>query len=140
MDTLLPRDQWKRCPVVGDKDYGDSEANQRITRRGNFRVNSDRQLLHSISLEFTHPFTDKRMFFQAPMPTDMWETAEAILRASGTPQQRQEFNELQESQRKPAPIGGRGAPRVSRKGGGRGSASSRQARAAIIAAGGHLLL
>lgn len=69
------------------------------------------------------------------MPTDMWETAEAILRASGTPQQRQEFNELQESQRKPAPIGGRGAPRVSRKGGGRGSASSRQARAAIIAAG-----
>ena len=144
------REQWKRCPVLGDKDYGDSEANQRVSRRGSFRVDPGRPLVHSMSLEFTHPFTDKRMSFRAPMPSDMWHPAGVILRASGTPEQRREFaelqeaeqrrgvDELQEMQRKPSPIGGRGATRYfSKEGerkGGKGSTSSRKAHAAIVAA------
>lgn len=128
---------------MGDKEYGDWEANDRVSRRNAFRVDARRPLLHSMTLEFTHPFTNKPMSFRAPMPFDMWETAEKILRSSGTQDQRQEFAELQELHQvyagDTAPIGGRGAPRFSRKGagrkGGRGGAGAREAYEAVTAAG-----
>lgn len=87
--------QHIKCPLVGDKEYGDVEANARLARRGAHRVVTDRPLLHSMSLEFEHPFTKKRMVFRSPMPDDMWEVASDILRSSGTREQKKEFHELQ---------------------------------------------
>lgn len=114
-----------------------------MSRRNAYRVDARRPLLHSVSLEFTHPFTNKPMCFRAPMPHDMWEVAQNILRASGTPEQRQHFGELQElhqsyAEEERAPLGGRGAPREARrskKRGGRGSAGAREAYDAAVAAG-----
>ncbi len=77
-----------------------------------------------MSLEFTHPFTNKPMSFKAPMPADMWETAQNILRVSGTREQQEAFGRLQELRQsradEAAPVGGRGSPRMVAAGGGRG--------------------
>ena len=108
--------QWIGCPIVGDKEYGDLEANQRVARRAASRVDARRPLLHSVSLEFTHPFTNTPMSFKAPMPADMWEAAQNILRVSGTREQQEAFGQLQELRQsqadEAAPVGGRGAPRL----------------------------
>lgn len=53
------------CPVVGDKTYGDAEADRRLTRR------PSRQLLHAVELSFIHPGTKSRVTFSAPPPDDM---------------------------------------------------------------------
>ncbi|CAM9557484.1 unnamed protein product, partial [Hapterophycus canaliculatus] len=114
--------KWIGCPIVGDREYGDPEANMKAARRMANRVEAERPLLHSVSLEFVHPFTNKLMSFKAPMPADMWETAEKILRVSGTREQQEGFGQLQELRQsqadEAAPLGGRGAPRLA--GGGRG--------------------
>lgn len=93
-----------------------------MARRAASRVDARRPLLHSVSLEFTHPFTNTPMSFKAPMPSDMWEAAQNILRASGTREQQEAFGQLQELRQsqadEAAPVGGRGAPRLA--GGGRG--------------------
>lgn len=83
------------CPLVGDKEYGDVEANRRLARRNAHRVMTDRPLLHSMSLEFEHPFTEEFVVFKSPMPEDMWRVAADILHSSGTREQREEFRELQ---------------------------------------------
>ena len=128
-------------PIVGDKEYGDLDADFRLSRRNANRVDTHRPLLHSMTLEFNHPFTNKRMSFRAPIPTDMWETTDNILRASGTPEQQEEFAELQETHQSSAadtaPVGGRGSPRFAvRKGrkGGRGGSGAREAYEAVLAA------
>ncbi|CAN0307534.1 unnamed protein product, partial [Ectocarpus fasciculatus] len=119
--------QWIGCPIVGDREYGDPEANFRASRRSAQRVEAQRPLLHSVSLEFIHPFTNKPMSFKAPMPPDMWETAQNILRVSGTPEQQEAFGKLQELRQsqadEAAPVGGRGAPRMAP--GGRGGGRKR---------------
>lgn len=133
--------QWLGHPIVGDKEYGDSEADYRLSRRNANRVDVHRPLLHSMTLEFNHPYTNKRMSFRAPIPADMWETADNILRASGTVEQQEEFGELQETHQTSAadtaPVGGRGSPRfATRKGrkGGRGGSGAREAYEAVLAA------
>lgn len=87
--------QWRGCPVVGDKEYGDFAANERVSRRSHNRIVAKRPLLHSMSLEFVHPITKKAMTFRSAMPNDMWDVASHILR-SGTSAQRREFKNLQE--------------------------------------------
>lgn len=50
------------------------------------------------------------------MPPDMWETAQNILRVSGTREQQEGFGRLQELRQshadEAAPVGGRGSPRL----------------------------
>lgn len=57
------------------------------------------------------------------MPPDMWETAQNILRVSGTREQQEGFGRLQELRQshadEAAPVGGRGSPRMGAAGGGR---------------------
>ena len=53
------------CPVVGDKAYGDAEADRRMPRR------PARQLLHAVELSFIHPATKKRVTFSAAPPDDI---------------------------------------------------------------------
>ena len=48
---------YKHHPVVGDTEYGGSDK---------FKVNG--QLLHAFHLELTHPRTQERMNFEAPIP------------------------------------------------------------------------
>ena len=50
-------------PLIGDKIYG--EKDQEIK----FPIN--RQALHAHKLEFTHPITEKKMKFEAPLPKDI---------------------------------------------------------------------
>lgn len=94
-----------------------------------------------MSLEFVHPFTKKFMTFRAPLPDDMWGTADKILRAAGTPDQRHEFKELQDIRsafpdERPHKVGGRGAPRFARSSkrgrGGRGGMGAREAYDAVV--------
>ncbi|CAN0113672.1 unnamed protein product [Ectocarpus sp. 4 AP-2014] len=133
--------KWIGCPIVGDREYGDPEANFRVSKRSAHRAEVQRPLLHSVSLEFIHPFTNKPMSFKAPMPPDMWETAQNILRVSGTPEQQEAFGKLQELRQsqadEAAPVGGRGAPRMAAGGGGGGKKRpgnrSKGARAAFEA-------
>lgn len=93
---------------MGDREYGDLEANYRASRRRYHRVNANRPLLHSMTLEFEHPFTHKFMAFKSPMPDDMWAVADDILRTSGTPGQRQEYGALQELRQQFKGAGGDG--------------------------------
>lgn len=79
------------------------------------------------------------------MPDKMWKTADNILRASGTMEQRDEFARLQALHELPlaeetGAVGGRGAPRGKtrreEKGGrgGRGGRGAREAYNAVVAA------
>lgn len=92
-----------------------------------------------MALDFTHPFTNKPMSFRAPMPDDMWAAADNILRKSGTPEQKQEFAELQAGHDSYAgeavPVGGRGAPRLAKRKGGGGGRGAQEAYAAVVEAG-----
>lgn len=49
------------APVVGDKLYGFSKR----------RIALDRHFLHATHLAFTHPVTNERMAFDAPMPDEL---------------------------------------------------------------------
>ena len=71
-------------PVLGDPVYGG-----RKIRRGNLsRLDVDRakkvlevvnrQLLHAVSLEFEHPATGERMFFEASLPGDFRQALEIL--------------------------------------------------------------
>jgi 23S rRNA pseudouridine1911/1915/1917 synthase len=47
---------------VGDRHYVPDEVNEPLI---------DRQALHAWKLEFLHPRTGRRMFFEATQPTDL---------------------------------------------------------------------
>jgi len=49
-------------PLVGDRHYVPDEVNEPLI---------DRQALHAWKLEFLHPRTGRRMFFEATQPTDL---------------------------------------------------------------------
>ncbi|CAM9419368.1 unnamed protein product [Discosporangium mesarthrocarpum] len=87
--------KFQGCPIVGDRVYGDHEANARVGKRSSHRISPPRPLLHAATLAFQHPFTGEELFFSTPMPRDMWLPAWDILRSSGTPEQRHRFQELQ---------------------------------------------
>ncbi len=59
-----------KTPIIGDKVYG------RVRKAG---IKADRQMLHAEKLSFSHPKTNKRMRFEAPLPKD-FQTALAQLR------------------------------------------------------------
>lgn len=52
------------CPVVGDKTYGKSPLDKRLT------VFPERQLLHAWKLKLWHPVQNIQMSFEAPVPSD----------------------------------------------------------------------
>lgn len=61
---------YKGFPIVGDPLYTPSHVHQRIS--------FPRQALHSTSLHFIHPITQKEMGFKVPLPPDMQELKEAL--------------------------------------------------------------
>jgi 23S rRNA pseudouridine1911/1915/1917 synthase len=73
-------------PLVGDDIYGgrhltvgDVTGPAGTAERGPREPLMTRQALHAATLTFTHPITDARMHFQAPLPQDMRELM-ALLR------------------------------------------------------------
>lgn len=52
-----------QAPILGDSLYGNLQANDKF--------HAKRQLLHAYSLTFFHPFTQKVLTLQAPIPEDM---------------------------------------------------------------------
>lgn len=64
-------------PVVGDKLYGRTEAHYLRYIQGGFdermrrELLTDRQMLHSASLEMRHPGSAERVRFEAPLPPDL---------------------------------------------------------------------
>lgn len=54
-------------PVVGDSTYGERQ-NRRL--RELVRFSAGRQMLHAYELSFTHPSSNERLTFQAPLPED----------------------------------------------------------------------
>lgn len=57
----------RRTPIAGDEAYGNSDWNKRLSRSDDIH----RPLLHAYETEFTHPFTNKQILLQAPVPPDM---------------------------------------------------------------------
>lgn len=54
------------CPIMGDDLYGEAGLNRQLSRE----LGMQRQMLHASVLEFTHPTTDKRVRFEAPLAED----------------------------------------------------------------------
>lgn len=52
-------------PLVGDRLYGNAEADRRL------RHKPTRTLLHAVELSFLHPTTKKRVTFSVPPPNDI---------------------------------------------------------------------
>ena len=53
------------CPVIGDKVYGKSALDRKISPV------PERQMLHAWRLELYHPVNGEKMKFEAPLPDDM---------------------------------------------------------------------
>jgi 23S rRNA pseudouridine1911/1915/1917 synthase len=62
-------------PLVGDATYGHRQ-NQRLTELTGYTAT--RQLLHAFRLGFTHPRSGKRIYFEAPMPSDFEDALSAL--------------------------------------------------------------
>jgi 23S rRNA pseudouridine1911/1915/1917 synthase len=65
-------------PIVGDKLYGLPEAEalrfyerQHLTPEAEARLILPRHALHAASIRFTHPRTEKKLEFSAPLPPDL---------------------------------------------------------------------
>jgi len=61
-----------KTPVLGDSLYGSVSANQ--------KHKAARQMLHAQSLTFTHPITQERLTFTAPIPDDIQEQINHVSR------------------------------------------------------------
>lgn len=59
--------QFINHPVAGDETYG-ARQNNRLTEATGFEA--PRVMLHSRTLAFTHPRTEKKVKFEAPLPED----------------------------------------------------------------------
>lgn len=70
-----------RCPVVGDRTYGDFSGLPPRQRQA--ADDLGRQALHAATLSFVHPVTAKRLSFQAPLPADFRGLLEAFKQAAG---------------------------------------------------------
>jgi 23S rRNA pseudouridine1911/1915/1917 synthase len=60
-----------RCPVIGDRVYGD--FTNLPHQLGAAAERFGRQALHAASLVFTHPITGDRLHFDSPLPPDFQE-------------------------------------------------------------------
>ena len=70
-------------PVIGDPDYGAGFRSKAKRLAEPARILAEgfpRQALHARLLGFRHPATGERLRFQAPLPADMRELAEALRR------------------------------------------------------------
>ena len=63
---------WIKHPVVGDETYGAGRDNTIQNPRVRAHIRSvGRQFLHAEKLAFTHPVTNERVEFQAPLPEEL---------------------------------------------------------------------
>jgi 23S rRNA pseudouridine1911/1915/1917 synthase len=53
------------CPVIGDKVYGKSALDKKLTPV------PQRQMLHAWKLELYHPVKSEKMFFESAVPDDI---------------------------------------------------------------------
>lgn len=76
--------QYLRHPIVADRLYGGhpqlalSELLESKEHMSEDRVLIERQALHAHRLQFTHPVTEERVEFIAPIPDDMQRTLDAM--------------------------------------------------------------
>jgi len=63
-------------PVVGDREYGKRGEASQLQKLGLPRP--ERQLLHAVRLEFSHPLTGQPMAFASPYPADFSEFLNAL--------------------------------------------------------------
>ena len=75
---------YKGNPILGDKFYGKSKKKfKKIDKKIEKEINSfNRQALHAKSLEFLHPKTKKRIFFEAKRPKDFDSLIKSLKKAS----------------------------------------------------------
>jgi RluA family pseudouridine synthase len=59
----------RKCPVVGDRTYGNFQANRRLKKV----LGSNRLFLHSGSLKFTHPVTGEEIVIETALPDELQE-------------------------------------------------------------------
>ena len=74
----------KGNPILGDKFYGKSKKKfKKIDKKIESEINSfNRQALHAKSLEFLHPNTKKKIFFEARRPKDFDNLIKNLKKAS----------------------------------------------------------
>ena len=75
---------FKGNPIVGDKSYGKSKKKfKKIDNKIEKEINNfNRQALHAKSLEFLHPKTKKKIFFEAERPKDFDSLIKSLKKAS----------------------------------------------------------
>jgi len=61
-------------PVILDGQYGD----QKLNKQFRMRLRLSRHFLHARSITFVHPFTQKEMTIEAPLPPDLKSTIKKI--------------------------------------------------------------
>ena len=62
-------------PLVGDETYG-ARPNKKLTELTGYTA--PRVMLHARELAFSHPRTDKKMSFEAPLPKDFREALKRL--------------------------------------------------------------
>jgi 23S rRNA pseudouridine1911/1915/1917 synthase len=67
--------QFLGYPVVGDETYG-AKQNKRLVEETGYEA--PRVMLHSRELAFTHPRTEKKVKFEAPLPEDFREALKRL--------------------------------------------------------------
>jgi len=73
-------------PVVGDETYGGDKRRARNVKPVSMRdllIGAQRQMLHAVRLEFTHPLTGATVLANAPVPEDFRELIERLDSLSG---------------------------------------------------------
>lgn len=73
-------------PVIGDRVYGYKHPGRRYKSDpalAGIIAAAPRQMLHAAKIVFSHPESGRRVFFTAPLPDDMTELRESILRHMG---------------------------------------------------------
>jgi len=68
-------------PVAGDKIYGDKAANRLLRER----FGLERQFLHASGLSFIHPYSQKPMNLQCPLPPDLMKVLSKLRFAVNPP-------------------------------------------------------
>jgi 23S rRNA-/tRNA-specific pseudouridylate synthase len=61
---------------VGDSVYGRRKAGKSM--KDDLFGSVPRQMLHAWQLQFTHPKTQKTLYFEAPIPSDMGDILEKL--------------------------------------------------------------
>lgn len=63
-----------RHPIIGDRPHGCNKQNRLFLQRWNMKT----MLLHAVSLEIPHPELNKRLKFQAPLPSIFQDTLKRL--------------------------------------------------------------